>query len=244
MDWYKKLLHFIFPYKDTKPARAYNLWSSEYDNQPENLMLSLDNVLFDTLLKKVDTNNKQIIDVGCGTGRHWLTIYARGVKSIIGYDVSQGMLRILKQKFPGCVAWKINNNKLLYTADNYADILISTLTIAHINNAQDAMKEWNRALKPGGYIIITDYHPLALKKGGKRTFSHKGRTVSVMNNIHSIENIKEIASIFNWQTVYFEERLIDDALKPVYEKQNALRIYESFKGTPIIYGIIFRKDGF
>ena len=40
------------------------------------------------------------------------------------------------------------------------DCIISTLTIAHIQNAEEAITEWNRVLKPGGQMIITDYHPV------------------------------------------------------------------------------------
>ena len=205
-------------------------------------MLSLDETLFGQLLKRVSIRNKNILDIGCGTGRHWTRLYDEGLASLSGYDVSAGMLKILKKKFPNSLAWKINGTRLVHTADNTIDILVSTLTIAHINNVDESLNEWNRVLKPGGYVIITDYHPVALEKGGNRTFSFKGKTVAIRNNIHPISMIKQIGSQCLWETIYFEEKVIDDTLKPFYEKKNALSIFESFKGVPIIYGIIFKKD--
>ena len=116
--------------------------------------------------------NKIIVDIGCGTGRHWKKIFEQQPKKLIGFDVSEGMLKILQQKFPGAETHHLVNDELRELKNESCDIIFSTLTIAHIKHAKKALQEWNRILKPGGEIIITDYHPVALAKGGKRTFSY------------------------------------------------------------------------
>src|SRR6476619_2430727 len=52
-------------------AEAYNLWAGNYDRQPDNLMLFLDNQLFHHFIQSVDISNQVVLDIGCGTGRHW-----------------------------------------------------------------------------------------------------------------------------------------------------------------------------
>src|SRR6266852_8386048 len=54
---------------------AYEIWSNSYDNQPGNLMLDLDELIFSSLVANIDLDNKRVADVGCGTGRHWQKIY-------------------------------------------------------------------------------------------------------------------------------------------------------------------------
>lgn len=238
---FKKLSNLLVPSKDTNPEKAYDLWAQKYDAQPDNLMLALDEDLFSKLLKHVDITNKIVIDVGCGTGRHWPKILKNDPAKLIGYDVSDGMLQKLKAKFPLATVYKLTDNKLINNPIDSADLVISTLTVAHIDDLKNALAAWNRVLKVGGNIIITDYHPAALGKGAKRTFSYHDKTISIKNNVYNIDTISQIAQELKWEVVLIEERVIDDSVKSFYEKQSALSLFESYKGTPIIYGILLKK---
>jgi ubiquinone/menaquinone biosynthesis C-methylase UbiE len=241
MILFSKLKKFFFKTRDTNPEAAYNLWAKGYDSQPDNLMLALDELVFAELLQQMEVEEKLIADFGCGTGRHWKKIYDRHPKKLIGYDVSEGMLAMLAAKFPASVTYKLSVNKLPELDDGTVDLIISTLTIAHIEDAAEALQEWNRVLKPGGNLIITDYHPTALQRGGKRTFTHDKKTISIVNYVHSIHELQGIAKQLHWQQLRLIEKEIDDPVKPYYEKQHALAAFEQFKGVPIIYGILFKK---
>ena len=85
---------------ETDPAAGYDLWSGSYDQQPGNLMLDLDEAIFSNLLSEVNIRGKTVVDVGCGTGRHWNKLLLQEPAKILGYDVSPGMLDRLKQKYP------------------------------------------------------------------------------------------------------------------------------------------------
>ena len=67
----RKLLSRFFKPKTVEPEQAYDWWAGQYDSQPDNLMLALDEIVFGALLQDVEVKGNQIIDVGCGTGRHW-----------------------------------------------------------------------------------------------------------------------------------------------------------------------------
>jgi hypothetical protein len=90
-------------------------------------------------------------------------------------------------------------------------------------------------------MTITDYHPTALANGGKRTFNHNGETLQIKNYVHSIDKIKNIARQLDLQVIRFVEKSIDESAKPYYEKQNAIAVYQAWKGMPIIYGIHLKK---
>jgi ubiquinone/menaquinone biosynthesis C-methylase UbiE len=220
---------------------AYDLWAATYDAQPDNLMLAWDEEIFSSLLNDVNLQNKIIADIGCGTGRHWQKIFNLHPKKLIGFDVSEGMLKMLKQKFPKADTHLLKDGHPDELKDHSCDFIFSTLTIAHIENAENVFTEWKRVLKPGGEMVITDYHPTALAKGGKRTFTHNGETVEIKNYVHSIDKIKKIARQLDLEVIRFVEKSIDESAKPYYEKQHAIAVYEAWKGMPIIYGIHLKK---
>jgi len=227
--------------KPKNPEAAYDLWADNYDSQPDNMMLAWDEKIFSELIETIPLKDKIIADIGCGTGRHWKKIFDKEPQKLIGFDVSEGMLKMLQQKFPQAKTHHLINDELKELKNESCDIIFSTLTIAHIENAEKALQEWNRILKPGGEIIITDYHPIALAKGGKRTFNHNGKTIAVKNYVHSIEKLKDIARQLHLEVFRLIEKSIDESARPFYEKQNALSVYEAWKGTPIIYGIHLKK---
>ncbi len=231
--------------KETEPAEAYNNWALNYDDQPDNLMLALDEEMINELFTEIDFINKIIVDIGCGTGRHWQKIVGRKPLRLLGFDVSKGMLEILKDKFPNAETHLLSDDNLKEINDNFCDIIISTLTVAHIKNIAKALTEWARVLKPGGEIIITDFHPDLLAKGAKRTFLNNHTSVVIKNYIHPVEKIKAIARQLNLQVVRLKERNINEAMKHYYQKQNAIVVYNKFYGSPVIYAIhLIKADAF
>jgi ubiquinone/menaquinone biosynthesis C-methylase UbiE len=221
---------------------AYDIWSDSYDCQPGNLMLDLDELIFSELMKDIDIRNKNVADIGCGTGRHWQKLYEKTPASLTGFDVSQGMLHQLMRKFPSAITHLTTDNLLNSINDSQIDFLISTLTIAHIKNIEEAIASWSRVLKNGGDLIITDFHPAMLKKGGKRSFKYEHGSLSVINYTHPLEKVKKILLRHGLQVIRHVERIVDEKVRPYYEAQDALPVYGRFQDTPIIYGLHLKKQ--
>ena len=80
-----------------------------------------------------------------------------------------------------------------------------------------------------------------MAKGGKRTFSYNNKTVAVKNYVHTIEHLEAIARQLHLQVLRLVEKPIDESAKHYYEKQNALAVFEKWKGMPIIYGMCLKK---
>lgn len=222
---------------ETEAAQAYDMWSTTYDDQPDNLMLALDEEIFSKLLESISLENKTVADIGCGTGRHWQKIIDKMPAILTGYDVSEGMLKKLQQKFPGAVTHQISNNLFTDLPAASVDVIVSTLTIAHLENLDESLEAWFRILRPNGDIIITDFHPAALANGGKRTFQKGSKQVTVKNFIHPVESIKQTGYRHGFYVVQEEEIKISGQYKHFYENKNAMHVFEKFNGTPIIYGL-------
>jgi ubiquinone/menaquinone biosynthesis C-methylase UbiE len=238
----KKYIRKLLPIRisETDPEKAYDLWAAAYDAQPDNLMLALDEELFTELLNGVILKDKLVADIGCGTGRHWQKLMERAPAELIGFDVSNEMLIILQQKFPAQKTVRLTDHHI-ELPDASCDTIVSTLALAHIPDVGKALAEWERVLKPGAEILLTDYHPDALAQGGNRTFRHEGKLVAVKNYVHSIHSVVAFAKQLNLNVLRITERKIDEKVKGFYEKQNALAVYDKFKGVPIIYGIHLKK---
>lgn len=221
---------------------AYDIWSQSYDQQPGNLMLELDDMIFSGLIKNIDLKNKMVADIGCGTGRHWQRMYEKKPAVIMGFDVSAGMLQQLRRKFPNAVTQRTSNNLLKSVPDSSIDCLITTLTIAHIKNIEEAISSWARVLKNGGDLIITDFHPAMLDKGGKRSFMHEGRNLTVVNFVHPLEKVKKTFYENGFMVMEQAERKVTEEVRRYYEAQNALSVYDRYKDMPIIYGLHLKKQ--
>jgi ubiquinone/menaquinone biosynthesis C-methylase UbiE len=245
MPMLARLKEYLFSLqkKETEAVEAYDNWALSYDNQPDNLMLALDEALINKIFDATDFTSKIIADIGCGTGRYWKKILDRKPARLLGYDVSERMLDMLTQKYPDAETFLLTNNRLKELKDESCDIVISTLTVAHIKNIEEALHEWARVLKPGGEMIITDFHPDALAKGAKRTFRHNDEPVIIRNYVHSTEKLKRITGQLHLEKLRFSERKINDSVKYYYEKQNAIAVYNKFYGSPIIYCLHLKKAG-
>lgn len=223
-------------------AEAYDLWAENYDSQPGNLMIDLDEKVFGGMLTKVDISGKVVADIGCGSGRHWAKIFNAKPQSLTGFDVSDGMLQKLKEKFPQAHVHHIADDLFSTVPDATFDTIISTLTVAHIDDIETAMAAWSRILRPGAEILITDFHPHILALGGKRTFRHQQKSIAVKNYVHPVYRIIEILEGYGFQLVSKKEIEIDESMKQYYESQNAMPVYRKYKGAPVIYGIHLKRS--
>jgi ubiquinone/menaquinone biosynthesis C-methylase UbiE len=226
---------------ETDAAAAYDIWAREYDNQPDNLMLALDQALCGELLSAIPLAGKTIADVGCGTGRHWAALFSRSPGRVIGYDVSTGMLDRLRSKYPDAETCRLAGASLPGLGNSSCDVVLSTLTIAHIPDLPAALAEWNRVLKPGGDLLITDYHPTALARGGQRTFQEGGRLIAVRNHVYPLSHVLSITGRLGLTEITIREQQVDESMRPWYERQDALPVYRRFLGVPIIFGLHLKK---
>lgn len=204
-------------------------------------MLALDEQVFGDMLPAVSIAGGVVVDVGCGTGRHWQKLLDHAPARLAGFDVSAGMLTMLRKKYPAAETYLMSDQSLSALDTASCDLLVSTLTVAHIPDLPAALTEWNRVLKPGGHILITDYHPAALAKGGQRTFREGEQLIAVRNHVYPISRLLHITDALGLTTVSFTEKKINDGMRHYYEKQNALPVFRRFLGVPIIYGLHLKK---
>jgi len=107
-----------------------------------------------TFLKK----DSKILDIGCGTGRHSIFLAKKGF-DVIAIDPSKTGLEIAKKKAEKLkINFKVGKKEKINFENNYFDAVIITNVLSHslISDIKKSVKEINRVLKKGGFVILTD----------------------------------------------------------------------------------------
>ena len=111
------------------------------------------------------TESCQILDLGCGTGLELEEYYLLNPSArITGIDLSQGMLSALKKKF--------TDKDVALICGSYFDVpfgaskfdsAVSVESLHHFTKAEKVplYTKLHKALKDGGYFILTDYFSLS-----------------------------------------------------------------------------------
>ncbi len=218
------------------PAQAYDLWSASYDSQTDNVVMFLEQQVFEELVQDVALRDRVVLDVGCGTGRHWARLLADQPAQLIGYDASAGMLAKLRERYPNAVAHRTEDHKLRDTRDHSCDVVVSSLTLGYLPNAAATIAEWRRVLKPRGEIIVTDFHPAAAAKAD-RSFRHGAETITIRHHVHPLDVVRSAAVRSGLEPVRLREAVVDDSVRRFYEAHGSLAVFEATRGDPLVYGL-------
>ena len=111
------------------------------------------------------TNGAKILDLGCGTGlelEHYFKINPSA--RIIGIDLTESMLNALKNKFPEKdLALVCGSYSDIPFGENTFDAAVSVESLHHFTKEEKIplYAKLCKALKNGGYFILTDYFALS-----------------------------------------------------------------------------------
>ncbi|MEM8548336.1 MAG: class I SAM-dependent methyltransferase [Pseudomonadota bacterium] len=108
-------------------------------------------------------NGDRVLDLGCGEGRHVISVYLEQAVEAFGVDLSLGDLQTANTKFsdfrseePGRHFGLANANALeLPFANNSFDKVICSEVLEHIPDYAGALREIQRVLKPGGLFCAS-----------------------------------------------------------------------------------------
>lgn len=144
------------------------------------------------------------------------------------------------EKFPAGEAHVVTDSRLGNLAGESVDVLLSTLTLGYLRDPDAALTEWARVIKPGGDLLLTDLHP-RIAEAGSRCFRLREKTVHIRHFRHNLDSIRASAAKYRLTPLRFEEKVVDESVRGFYERQGAGGLYLRLKGTPMIYGMQFRK---
>jgi ubiquinone/menaquinone biosynthesis C-methylase UbiE len=138
--------------------RDFDQEAAKWDQVPGRVKVARD--IGQSMLKEISlTPDMDVKDFGCGTGLLTFALQPF-VRSITGVDSSYGMLDVFKTRIK---EQNIRNVKAEYFDLDKDDVLtgsyhlvISSMTLHHINNISSLLKQFYSILLPSGLLAVAD----------------------------------------------------------------------------------------
>lgn len=143
---------------------AYTRWAPTYDGP--NPAIAAEEPAMRALLAHAPRG--RALDAGCGTGRHAVHLARLGY-DVIGVDATDAMLALARAKAPGA-RFELGTFEQLPVEDASIDVLTCSLALTHTTDLAAAMAEFARVLRPGGWALLSDLHPVTVLLGGAAVF--------------------------------------------------------------------------
>jgi len=183
---------------------GYERWAAQYD-QENNALIMLEEQLTLPLLATVPTSH--VLDLGTGTGRYAIRLAAQGAH-VIALDQSEAMLSVARQTADQAgvqVRFLLDSLDIdLPGEPDSFDLLLAALVLCHVESLAHIACEAYRVVRPGGYILVTDFHPAAIAAGWRTEFTNADGKFLLPTAQHTREHyLTTLANAgFRIQTVY------------------------------------------
>jgi malonyl-CoA O-methyltransferase len=201
------------------PLEGYNRWASSYQGESNPIKNFSDSFVENNL---PDLHDKFFADAGCGTGKFCSIAEKHHAKKIMGIDLSPAMIEIATTNCK-LAEFKCGDLSKIVLEPESHDVIVCALVLGHLEHLRPALSNLLKALKSGGTLIVTDFHPFLTMLQSKRTFldQRSGKHFEVRHYLHMFEEYFNVFNEFDVTVQTFEEPI--------------------FNSTPVIFGIVVRK---
>jgi malonyl-CoA O-methyltransferase len=148
---------------------GYDRWAEVYDGEG-NPLIALEEPRCAELLG--DVAGLDVIDIGCGTGRHAVRLARAGAR-VTAVDFASGMVDQARHK-PGWDAVRFVHHDLarpLPLPDSSFDRVLCALVLDHIQDLDGLFREFARLCRSGGAVVISSMHPAMMLRGLQAHFT-------------------------------------------------------------------------
>ena len=212
------------------PLEGYRLWSRTWESDPS-AIVSLESRSLEPWL--MDLEGKVVVDLSCGVGRWLLHARARGATAL-GMDLCWEMLEEAQKKPAIAGALTQADTRRLPLRDGSADLALCTLSIGHMWPLEAVISELTRIVRPGGSLIISDFHPDGIRRGWKRTFHSNGQTYEVETHSYSKELLIECASRRGLILEEIAEPCFGAPEREIFERAGKLELFKQVRHFPAV----------
>jgi malonyl-CoA O-methyltransferase len=227
-----------------QPARIVSVieghaqWARTYDLTP-NPLLALEERILEFLLPGL--RDKFVVDVACGTGRWLQRLKAQGARGGLGIDLSAEMLSQASLK-PGLTGTLARGDaRALPLRDGAADLAISSFAVGYIDDLRGLARELARVARPGGVIIVSDFHPSNHARRWRRTFRLGGEVLEIRNIVRPVA---EICAEFEASGLKLEaclEPCFDEAERHFFDQCGRSHFFEEARSGAVIFVCVFKR---
>ena len=159
----------VVPYKEQEAgkkeqvAQMFDNISPRYDLLNHVLSLGIDMYWRKKAIRLLKPEKPRLIlDIATGTGDFAIEAASLKPEKIVGMDISEGMLRVGRQKIKRrgmekLIELRQGDSERLPLADNYFDAVIVSFGVRNFENLEKGLSDMHRVLKPGGTCVILEF---------------------------------------------------------------------------------------
>ncbi|MBW2282181.1 MAG: methyltransferase domain-containing protein [Deltaproteobacteria bacterium] len=190
---------------------GYDRWSETYDATP-NPVVAVDRR--HTLTALAAEPGERVLDAGCGTGFH-LGRLAEARVRCLGLDFSSGMLRQARRTAPAARLAQADLNGGFPVRPGAFDALVASLVSEHLVDLRVFFAQAFAALRSGGRIVLSAFHPDLARAGIEANFERDGIEYRLGAARHTVDDyLNQISDAgfvgLGWQTHAGDARLVDE----------------------------------
>ena len=149
---------------------GYDLWAEAYDASP-NPVVALDRR--HTLAHLRPRAGERILDAGCGTGGNLVRLAEAGALPV-GVDFSLGMLKVARRALPRVPLAQADLRRDLPLRPGRFDGFLCALVSEHLQSLTTLFSEAFAALRAGGRMVFSAFHPDVARAGVEANFERDG----------------------------------------------------------------------
>ena len=187
---------------------GYDLWAASYDATPNPLVAMDRRYTLHALAARPD---EWILDAGCGTGAHLAAIAAAGTR-VVGIDFSLGMLRVARRADVGRLLVQADLQTPFPVRRGVFDAVLCALVSEHLTAPAPFFTAAFGALRPGGRLVFSAFHPELAAAGVEANFEMAGIEYRLGAERHSVADFVAAIGAAGFHDVHVQEYRGDDAL--------------------------------
>jgi ubiquinone/menaquinone biosynthesis C-methylase UbiE len=216
------------PTVEMNVREGYAEWSNQYDGEPNPLITLEEPVVLELV---GDVAGLDVLDVACGTGRYAIPLAQAGAR-VTGVDLSEEMLDLARRKAAGSglsLDLRVGDVRALPFADASFDLAVCALALCHLPDLNPAAQELARVLRPGGRVVVSDFHPFCLLIGWRTCFDHPEARYWIENHLNLTEEYVGALLANGFALTDLRESVVDERVAGILSEHDI----ERFRGWPV-----------
>jgi len=222
------------------PESAYQLWAQHYDSSV-NPLLALEERRLTVQLNTF--SGKDVVDLGCGTGRWLRKLEGMHPRSLTGIDLSSSMLDQARLKCSPSTRLLQSDCTDTPLRAHCADRVLASFLLSYLPDPAAFARESARILRSRGVVLVTDLHPNTASYGWRRTFRAAGTVFEIETHRYTLPDLVETM----WRSGLRLDQLSEWSFGPpeaaIFERAGKLDTYRRVESLPVVYCAQFSLAG-